>query len=89
MRFNSPLFHFAIILLMSFGVQSVYAQDENAKTKGKVKNTTINFEDQLIQGKTQKPELFYLLQNRNPNLKRLIRLRENFLPEMERSMSDI
>ncbi len=44
------------------------------------KKTSVNFEDQLIEGQTQKPELFYLLQNRNNNFKRLIKLRENFLP---------
>lgn len=56
--------------------------------KGEPKKTTVNFEDQLIEGQTQKPELFYLLQQRNNNFKRLIKLRENFLPEMRKTGED-
>ncbi len=58
----------------------------NSKTP---KKTTVNFEDQLIEGQTQKPELFYLLQQRSNNFKRLIKLRENFLPEMRDTAEDI
>ena len=41
------------------------AASTDAKTKApkKTKKTTIDFEDQLIEGSRQKPELFYLLQN--------------------------
>lgn len=56
---------------------------------GANKKTTINFEDQLVEGQAQKPELFYLLQQRNNNFKRLIRLRENFLPEMRKTSEDV
>jgi hypothetical protein len=53
------------------------------------KRTTVNFEDQLVEGQTQKPELFYLLQQRNNNFKRLIKLRENFLPEMRKTSEEM
>ncbi len=53
------------------------------------KKQTINFEDELVEGTAQKPEIFYLFQKKNFNYKRLIRLRENFLPEMRRSAEDI
>jgi hypothetical protein len=53
------------------------------------KRTSINFEDQLIEGQAQKPELFYLLQQRNANFNRLIKLRENFIPEMRKTSEDI
>ena len=53
------------------------------------KRTTINFEDQLVEGQAQKPELFYLLQQRNANFKRLVRLREDFLPEMRKTAEEI
>lgn len=53
------------------------------------KRTTINFEDQLIEGRTQKPELFVLLQNRMNNSRRLFKLRENFLPEMRKTAEDV
>ncbi|RYZ71866.1 MAG: hypothetical protein EOP05_11615 [Proteobacteria bacterium] len=64
------------------------AATSNAASKGEPKKTTVNFEDQLIEGQTQKPELFYLLQQRNNNFKRLIKLRENFLPEMRKTGED-
>lgn len=82
--------------------QNAFAQDASSgdssgasSTSGKVpakgagKKTSINFEDQLVEGQTQKPELFYLLQQRNNNFKRLIRLRENFLPEMRKTSEEI
>ena len=53
------------------------------------KRTQINFEDQLVEGQAQKPELFYLLEKRNANFKRLIHMREDFLPEMRKSADEI
>jgi len=64
------------------------AQTADAGKKG-TKRTTINFEDQLIEGRTQKPELFVLLQNRMNNSRRLFKLRENFLPEMRKTAEDV
>lgn len=55
----------------------------------KERKATLNFEDELVEGATQKPELFYLFQKKNFNYKRLIKLRENFLPEMRRTTEDI
>ena len=72
---------FVLITFFSFlfsGVNS-YAQE-----KGK-KRTNINFEDQLIRGEVQKPELFYIMQKKQFNFGRLIKLRENFLPEMRKT----
>lgn len=53
------------------------------------RKTSIDFEDELIQGEVKKPELFYLLQKKQFNFKRLIKLREDFLPEMRRTSQDI
>lgn len=50
---------------------------------------TLNFEDELVEGTAQKPELFYLFQKKNFNYTRLIKLRENFLPEMRKTSEDI
>lgn len=55
-----------------------------ATTGGVKKKTSIDFEDELIEGELKKPELFYLLQKKQFNFKRLIKLREDFLPEMQR-----
>ncbi len=55
----------------------------------KNKRVEVNFEDQLIKGEVQKPELFYLLQKKQFNFSKLIKLRENFLPEMKKTAEDI
>ncbi len=65
------------------------AGETKPKAQSKGKKTTIDFEDQLIEGSRQKPELFYLLQNKDFNYKRLIRLREDFLPELRKSGEDV
>ena len=65
------------------------AQTAPDKEKKGGKRTTINFEDQLIEGRRQKPELFVLLQNRMNNSRRLFKLRENFLPEMRKTAEDV
>jgi hypothetical protein len=58
--------------------------------KGKATRTQkLNFEDELVEGSTQKPELFYLFQKKNFNYKRLIKLRQNFIPEMRKNSEDI
>jgi hypothetical protein len=75
-----------ILSLVLFSSVAI-AQEKNSKSSSK--KTTVNFEDQLVEGQTQKPELFYLLQQRNNNFKRLIRLRENFLPEMRKTSEDV
>lgn len=43
----------------------------------------INFEDELVKGDIKKPELFYLLQRKQFNFKRMINLRDDFIPEMK------
>lgn len=53
------------------------------------KKQSLNFEDELIEGSSQKPDLFYIFQKNNFKFKKLIKLRENFLPEMNRNAEDI
>ncbi len=61
-----------------------------AQSKGRpVQRQSVNFEDELVEGSAQKPELFYLFQKKNFNYKKLIRMRENFLPEMRRTSEDL
>ena len=84
---KSLLLKYIVLLFCSFGLlalsKSVFAQDDERQT------TTINFDDELIDGEVRQPELLYLLQRRQFNFKRLIKLRENFLPEMNRTSEDI
>ncbi len=79
------VFLFVTILILPI---TTLAQSVKTK-KGKPKRTTINFEDQLIKGENQMPDLLYMLQKKKFNYKRLIRLREDFLPEMEETATEI
>jgi len=69
--------------------QTAGATDSSVPTSNQEKVQSLNFEDELVEGSAQKPEFFYLFQKKNFNYKRLIRLRENFLPEMRRSAEDV
>lgn len=61
----------------------------NAKKNDPSNKHSLTFEDEVIEGSTAKPELFYLFQKKNFSYGKLIRLRENFLPEMRRSSDDV
>lgn len=75
-----------IFLTILFSVSFAWAQEAE---KPKERRATLNFEDELVEGSTQKPELFYLFQKKNFNYRRLIKLRENFLPEMRKTTEDV
>lgn len=74
-------------MLGVFTANTSFAQDEDVPKKER--KQTLSFEDELVEGSTQKPELFYLFQKKNFNYKKLIKLRENFLPEMRQTAEDI
>jgi hypothetical protein len=88
-------------LVIFLSAPSAFAQEEDsapvsapssgaAKSRSKGTRTQkLNFEDELVEGGTQKPELFYLFQKKNFNYKRLIKLRQNFIPEMRKTSEDI
>lgn len=69
--------------------QSSSVTNKSNYVKIKDKKATLNFEDELVEGSTQKPELFYLFQKKNFNYKRLIKLRENFLPELRNNAENV
>ncbi len=81
----------AILIFLGFFVLSIlntntaYAQ----KKRNKQKRAEISFDDELVEGEGDKPELFYLLQKKQFNFGRLIKLRENFIPEMRRTAEGV
>lgn len=84
-RFDKKVMTALLFLVMILLIgRSVEAQEKKSSKK-----TVINFEDELVEGQADKPELFYLLQKKQFNYKRMINFRENFLPEMRRSSEDI
>lgn len=58
-------------------------------TTGKKKTVRVNFEDQLIQGAADKPEVEYIFEKKQFNYRKLIRLRENFIPEAQSGMEEL
>jgi|SRR6185437_16230101 len=82
--FRGLVLIFIIMFGMLIEMSSALAQHKKGPRK-----TEINFEDELIEGGEQKPELFYLLQKKQFNYKRLIKLRDNFLPEMKSTAQEI
>lgn len=76
-----------VIFLILFPV-ILCAQQSNTKPKKK-KQSVISFDDQLVEGNTKKPDLFYLLQKKHFKYQRLIKLRENFLPEISATAEDL
>ena len=81
-------FIFVLCILNIF--QAATAQTEAPTASGKTaRKQTLNFEDELVQGNAQKPDLFYLFQRKDMNQGRLIKLRQNFLPEMRKTTEDI
>ncbi|MEK2644447.1 hypothetical protein [Bdellovibrio sp. BCCA] len=88
---------FTVVFAMICAFEVAFAQTSNrtstttttTTTTTTKRKATLNFEDELIEGSTQKPDLFYLFQKKNFNYSRLIKLRQNFLPEMRRTSEDI
>ncbi len=74
------------VFLGHFGHAQVTVKSTN---QGPIRTERIQFDDELVEGEVRKPELFYLLQKKQFNYKRLIKLRENFLPEMRRDAEKI
>lgn len=89
------LFMVALLFLITNVIPEISLGQEvpptqSAAREGKpAKKEALTFEDELVEGATQKPELFYLLQKKNFNYKKLIKLRENFLPEMRKTSEAI
>lgn len=82
-----------VVIFVVYFSQGLLAQSTNTTTRTATakpdRKQSLNFEDELVEGSAQKPELFYLFQKKNFNYKRLIKLRENFLPEMRRTTEDV
>lgn len=81
-----------LFLLVTFKAEAQEQQNPPPAQKGAAKGggasrkkVGVNFEDQLIEGEVKRPELMSILQKKQYNFGRLIKLRENFLPEMRKT----
>lgn len=53
------------------------------------KKLNVSFENEMVKGAAEKPEMEYLFQRGDVNFKKLIRLRENFIPEVQKGKDDM
>lgn len=53
------------------------------------RKSRINFDEQVVSGKYNKPDIFTSLTQKGLKLDRLIKLRENFIPEMKENYPEI
>jgi len=83
---------FGLVTVLSLAAVARVAEAETIKEKDSViykKRTVIDFSDVTITGELQKPEGSYLLNRKKAKFPVLIRVRENFLPELLRSVDHI
>lgn len=82
-----------IIICCSFlGNLTCFAKEESASAPAagakKPKTVKVRFDDELVKGSTAKPDVSSMDVNKSFNYKKLIRVRENFLNEMEDGLDD-
>ena len=78
------------IVTVLFAAGSALAQGEEGGEQTVYKQTTIiDFSDVTITGELTKPEGSYLMNKKKANFNLLIRVRDNFLPEMIKSVDNL
>jgi len=80
----------AIALLASPGVAA--AEDKVIREADKVvykKKTVVDFNDVTLEGELTRPEGSYLLNRKKTKFSSLIKMRDNFLPELQKSADNL
>ena len=63
------------------------ADTQSASSKAP-KKIVIQFDNELVDGKRESPELDYLFSRKEANYKKMMKLRDNFLPEVKKGKRD-
>lgn len=80
------------IALVSLMSTSAFAQDKVVREADKTvfrKKTTIDFTDVAIDGELTKPEGSYSVSKKKTTFKTLIKVRDNFNPELQKSVENL
>lgn len=83
---------FAGIALVSLFATSAFAEDKVVREADKTvfrKKTTIDFTDVAIDGELTKPEGSYSVSKKKTTFKTLIKVRDNFNPELQKSVENL
>ncbi|MFL5320590.1 MAG: hypothetical protein ACJ790_13095 [Myxococcaceae bacterium] len=70
----------------------VFAQEKVVQEADKVvvrKKTVIDFTDVAVEGELTKPEGSYVLNKKQTTFKSLIKVRDNFQPELQKSVDNL
>ncbi|MGZ5279790.1 MAG: hypothetical protein ACXWC9_07610, partial [Pseudobdellovibrionaceae bacterium] len=82
-----------MIILMAGFAQAQEAEfsesDMQSTDTSQYKKFNVKFDDEMVKGAAEKPEVEYLFQRGDVNFKKLIRLRENFIPEVQKGKDDM
>jgi len=87
-----------IILLMSTVSFSAQAADDAVEYSesdiqtvdtSQYKKFNVKFDDEMVKGAAETPDTEFLFQRSDFNFKKLIRLRENFIPEVQKGKDDM
>ncbi len=76
-----------VFLISILSLSMAMAQEEKHAEKSKAR-VEMSFEDELVKGDTMKPDSNFLTQGKSFNYKKLIRLRENFIPEAQKGRGE-
>ncbi len=74
------------------GAFSALAEDKVVHEEDKTvfkKKTVVDFNDVTLEGELTKPEGSYLVDKKKARFSSLIKLRENFLPELQKSVDNL
>lgn len=84
---------FAGLAILSVSLSSAaFAQDKVTREADKTvfrKKTTIDFTDVAIDGELTKPEGSYSVSKKKTTFKTLIKVRDNFNPELQKSVENL
>ncbi len=83
---------FSILAVVSLVSTVAFAEDKVIREEDKTvfrKKTTIDFTDVAIDGELTKPEGSYSVSKKKTTFKTLIKVRDNFNPELQKSVENL
>lgn len=81
----------ALFVLMTLVSSLSEAKEASSKPAGKApktKKVKVSFTDELVEGSTAKPDVDNINSKKDFNFRKLIRVRDNFMNEMEGGLND-
>jgi hypothetical protein len=89
----------AAVAVMALWAGTAVAEDQGSQTQVKIiqeedkvvvrKKTNIDFTDMAVEGELTKPEGSYVLNRKKTDFQSLIRVRDNFNPELQKSVDNL